>query len=65
MNFYEFEFHFSSFTGSSNARNDGMTEISLTYSTCLVYIFQDPRAFDFSDSKAIVHCRSANFDEFL
>ena len=42
-----------------------MIVISVTYSTCLVYKFLDPRTVDFSDSKAIVHCRSANFDEIL
>ena len=49
----KFLFFFSSFTGASNARNDGMSVISVTYCTCLVYIFYDPRTFNFSDSKAI------------
>ena len=30
-------FFFSSFTGASNARFDGMVETSMTFSTCVVY----------------------------
>ena len=32
--------YFSSFTGATNARNEGMSVISLTYSTCLVQMFR-------------------------
>ena len=42
-----------------------MIVISVTYSMCLVYKFWDSRTFDFSDSNAIVHCRSADFNEIL
>ena len=31
----------SSFTGASNARIDGMSVISVTYSTCLAYNVSD------------------------
>ena len=33
--------HFSSFTGSSYARNDDISVISVTFSTCLEYIVMD------------------------
>ena len=57
--------HFSSFTGASNARNDGMSVISVNYSMCLVYNVSDLRTFDFSYAKAITHGQSANFVHFL
>ena len=39
--------HISSFTGASIGRSDGMSVISLTYSTCLVYKISDLRTFNF------------------
>ena len=55
----QFRARFSSVTGASNARIDGMSVISLTYSICPVYKIWDLRTFNFLDSKAIAHCRSA------
>ena len=55
----------SSFTGASNARIDGMSVISVTYSTCLVYNVSDLGTSDFSYTKAITHGQSANFAHFL
>ena len=45
--------YFSSFTGASNARNDGMSVISVTYSTCLAYNVSHLRTSDFSYAKAV------------
>ena len=55
-----FNVYISSFTGVSNGRNDGMSMIRVTYSTCLVYKFSDLRTFDFGHTKAI-DCRSEYF----
>ena len=53
-------FYFSSFTGASYARIDGLSLISLTYSICLVYKIWNLRTFNILNSKAIAHhCRSA------
>ena len=54
----------SSFTGASNARIDGMSVISVTYSTCLVYNVSYLGTSDFSYTKAIVHGQSERFDRF-
>ena len=59
------EFLCFSFTGASNARSDGMCVITVTYSTCLVCKIMIIRRLDFSDTKAIVHGRSANIHQFL
>ena len=56
-------FFFSSFTGSSNARFDGMVETSMT-STCVVYNFWCLGTFNFLETKAITQCRSAIFAHF-
>ena len=50
--------------GACIARSDGMSVIGLTYSICLVYKITIIRAFDFLQTKAIAHGRSANFDQF-
>ena len=52
-----FNVYISSLTGASNGRNDGMSVIRVTYSTCLVYKFSDLRTFNFWHTKAI-DCRS-------
>ena len=52
-------------TGATNARNDGMSVISLTYSTCLAYNVSDLRTSDFSYTKAIANGQSANSVHFL
>ena len=52
--------HTHTLTGATNARNDGMSVISLAYSTCLVYNVSDLRTSDFSYTKAITHGQSAN-----
>ena len=51
-NFDQWNIHFSSFTGASNARNDGMSVISVTHSMRLVYKITTVRKLDFSESKA-------------
>ena len=53
----------SSLTGASNARIDGMSVISVTYSTCLACNVSHLGTSDFSYSKAIAHCRSAISDQ--
>ena len=58
-------FFVSSFTGASNARSDGMCVITVINSTCLVFKIMIIRRLDFSDTKAIVHVRSANIHQFL
>ena len=50
-------FYFSSFTGASNARFDGMVVTNMTFSTCVVYNIWFLGTFNFLD--AIAHCRSA------
>ena len=57
-------FFFSSFTGSSNARFDGMVEISMTFSMCVFYYIWCLGTFNFLESKAITQCRSAIFAHF-
>ena len=52
---------FRSFTGTSNARFDGMVETSMTFSTCVVYNIWCLGTFNFLESKAITQCRSAIF----
>ena len=42
--FYQLEY---SFTWATNARNDGVSVISLTYSTCLEHKVSDLRTSDF------------------
>ena len=46
-------------------RNDGMSVISLSYSTCLARKVSDLGTFDFQDTKAITHGQRANFVRFL
>ena len=46
-------FFFSSFTGASNARFDGMVETSMTSSTCVVYNIWCLGTFNVLESKAI------------
>ena len=58
------EFLFSSLTGASNARFDGMVETSMTLSTWVVYNIWDLGTFNFLKSKAIAQCRSAIFAQF-
>ena len=57
---------YSSFTGASNSRIDGMSVISVTYSTCLAVMFgiQEPPIFN-NYTKAITHGQSAIFARFL
>ena len=57
-------FFFSSFTGASNARFDGMVETSMTFSTCVVYNILCLGTFNVLESKAITQCRSAIFAHF-
>ena len=54
VHFQKVNISFSSFPGATNARNDGMSGISLIYSTCLVHNVSDPRTSDFSDTKVRV-----------
>ena len=57
-------FFFSSFTGASNARFDGMVETSMTLSTSVVYNIGGLGTFNFLESKVIAQCRSAIFLSF-
>ena len=57
-------FFFSSLTGASNARFDGMVETSMTFSASVVYNIWGLGTFNFLESKAITQCRSAIFAQF-
>ena len=46
-------FFVSSFTGASNARFDVMVEISMTFSTCVVYNIWCLGTLNFLESKAL------------
>ena len=42
-----------------------MVETSMTFSTCVVYNIWSLGTFNFLESKAIAHCRSAIFDKVM